>query len=635
MVKRVKGLRATRIYRSIMVDLYWSRDYNIPLFSRRSYGNVYKVRLVPPGDVRPAYSHDIDALEKAIECDLGSIVREFCPRDQVVLLNKIQGVDAADEVVVGGYSIGFRFYDIFSRRWRFRPMYYGVSYIVHNKIGPYIVVREDKLRDYMFISLCGACIVSKNLYGEWVSIETSNGKYQGVGKIVGDKIRVIKSWKSLPVPSFPNKPSTLDDIVKRNTGFLEAIEEEAIGFLKSYIGSGYRLVATISGGKDSSVALAIAVEAGVDKAIFSDTGIEHPETIETIERLVDRLGVELDIVCSDGVFWDKLGLYGPPARDYRWCTTVVKLVYLNKYFSEKGWSGVVASVTGQRRYESTQRALAGRVSRAGTGSPYSLLLSPVYNWISLYIHTYIHWRRLPLHPLYTYGFDRIGCFLCPTSRLSELSIVEKLHPELWSKWSTWLEQYRRRHGLPVEWISLGLWRWRYDYPPEIKRFLASRGYRVRELIEKQFVRRASVEPWIEYNGLYYKTIRLLDIVEASTEKIASVLRLLHLDSISVDREKIIARTRGVEAVIYRSGVIELKTTSKRRAIEILDKVTRAVYMAGKCSLCGLCSYVAPGRSVRPGPRVSHCPPKDASKILYVCPVATYLSRDSMYMARRY
>ncbi len=176
-------------------------------------------------------------------------------------------------------------------------------------------------------------------------------------------------------------------------------------------------------------------------------------------------------------------------------------------------------MTGQRKYESTQRALVGKLSRTGTDTPFNYLASPVYDWPSLAIHMYIHLEKLPLHPLYRLGFDRIGCYLCPTSRLAEFNIVKKLHPDLWSKWENWLENYRRTHRLPRVWIDKALWRWRYSYPPEIERLIREKGYNPRHVLEKPILYNANVEPSIRIGKSIVKTIRLNNVEQIALSKL--------------------------------------------------------------------------------------------------------------------
>ncbi len=304
MVKRIKGYEATRIYRGIQTRIYWCKDKGVPLLDNRMCSDYRILKLVPPGDARPAYPHDIENLRSGVQHDLGDyFTKYFSPKNNIVLLNNVQGIDVSDEVIVNGYTVGFRFYDINSNKWRFRPTYYGVSFITHNKVGSYIILDIDRLKPFSFISLSSEKIISKNIYGEWVSIATKNNEYQGIGKLLSsNKVRVLKVWKGLEAPELPGKQATLHNAVKYNKDFLLDFEKEAIFFIKNLQERSYRLVITVSGGKDSSVAASIASKAGVRKAVFNDTGIEHPETIETVNKLANILDLEMDVINSGDVF---------------------------------------------------------------------------------------------------------------------------------------------------------------------------------------------------------------------------------------------------------------------------------------------------------------------------------------------
>ncbi len=638
MVKRIKGYEATKIYRGIQAKIYWCTDKGVPALSKEICSSYRELKLVPPGDARPAYPHDVENLSEGIKYDLGEyFVKYFSPQNNIILLNKVQGIDVSDEVIVNGYTIGFRFYDIYSSKWRFRPTYYGVSFIIHNKIGPYIILDSGKLEPFGFIDLSSEKIVSKNVYGEWISIATKDNRYHGIGKLLKEtnKIRILKVWKGLETPELLGKSATLQDAIKYNKEYLLKLEEESILFIKSLLSKGYRLIITISGGKDSTAAASIASKAGVKEAVFNDTGIEHPETIETVDKLVDKLSLKVDIIDSGDAFWKNLPIYGPPARDYRWCTTVIKLVYINKYFREKNLYGIVASVTGQRKYESTQRALAGKLSRAGTGTPFNYLASPVYDWTSLAIHMYIHLEKLPLHSLYRLGFDRIGCYLCPTSRIAEFNIVKKLHPDLWSKWENWLENYRRIHRLPRIWIDKALWRWRYSYPPEIKRFLREKGYNPRHVLEKPILYNANVEPSIRVGRGIIKTIRLNNVEQIVLPKLKILAKILNINVVEEQENYLVLEKEGVRIKITSNAVIECRAPTEKKMKNILSKILKLVYLITKCTYCNLCKIVCYSNIVLPELKTIHGSPRNFSRCLNICPISANLSKDPIYLMNKY
>ncbi len=190
-----------------------------------------------------------------------------------------------------------------------------------------------------------------------------------------------------------------------------------------------------------------------------------PETIETAIKTAEKAGLQLTILRAHDRFWRALRIYGSPTRDYRWCYKVVKLSLFGKHYREK--YGRILAIVGQRRYESPQRALADRLSPSGTiGDGY--VAAPIHEWINLEVFLYSILEKIPINPLYMKGYDRIGCYLCPTSRMAELELVQKNYPEYMIKWIKYLENYAETHSLPREWVELGLWRWRFRLPGEIR-----------------------------------------------------------------------------------------------------------------------------------------------------------------------
>ncbi len=69
-------------------------------------------------------------------------------------------------------------------------------------------------------------------------------------------------------------------------------------------------------------------------------------------------------------------------------------------------------------------------------------------------------QEAEVQPALARGFDRIGCFLCPSASLAEFERLKREKPELWEKWKKALEYWRERFDLPEEWVTYGFWRWK-------------------------------------------------------------------------------------------------------------------------------------------------------------------------------
>lgn len=454
------------VLKRVAATTYWGLSSNSPLLRESSSEPSAKLRLSPPGDCRPSLGFHTKLLFKILEEYFGSAgdAWRVLPRRKIVLANKIQYPDHAEEIVIDGQVVGHLIYDISrgERRWRFRPLYALVGRMIEEEAGYFAVVDAPKLsRGYV---IKRSRLLKKNLperRDEYVALATSDMRYLGVGAVLrGERIYVLKSW-TRRLYSFGDKDPSILEAVRRNEDALREMEEEAIAFVQS-IYEKFRLpvVVSFSGGKDSLVTLKIAVEAlGPEKVavLFNNTGIEFPETVEYVYHVAESMGVKILVADAGDAFWRAVEIFGPPARDYRWCCKVAKLAPIGRLLKENFPDGVL-SLVGQRRFESASRALSPRVWR-NAWLPKVMAASPILDWTALAVWLYIYWRRLPVNKLYYMGFDRLGCWLCPAVELGELDLLERWKPGLAKKWASYLSSFASERGLPKAWVDMGLWRW--------------------------------------------------------------------------------------------------------------------------------------------------------------------------------
>jgi phosphoadenosine phosphosulfate reductase len=69
-------------------------------------------------------------------------------------------------------------------------------------------------------------------------------------------------------------------------------------------------------------------------------------------------------------------------------------------------------------------------------------------------------EHAPYNILYERHLDRIGCFMCPSSDMALIHMIEAEHPELWEGWRVQLEGWQQKAGLSPEWVREGKWRLR-------------------------------------------------------------------------------------------------------------------------------------------------------------------------------
>ncbi|MEM3341288.1 MAG: phosphoadenosine phosphosulfate reductase family protein [Thermoplasmata archaeon] len=245
--------------------------------------------------------------------------------------------------------------------------------------------------------------------------------------------------------------------------------------------SGKPVSVSFSGGKDSLAALLIALKALEKKdkpeVIFVDTGLEFPQTLSNVEEVVQRYGLTLLRAEAKNAFFENLPRFGLPARDYRWCCKVCKLGPVTTLIREK-YPGGVISIIGQRRYESESRAKKGRIF-VNPWVPNQIGVAPIHDFTSLHVWFLIFRENAPYNKLYEKGMERIGCFMCPASGMTELRIARD-HPR-------WIEFEKELHKsaavvsdravgksspaaffLRENYVRAGLWRWK-TLPQHIRR----------------------------------------------------------------------------------------------------------------------------------------------------------------------
>ncbi len=420
--------------------LYWSTSDNVPVISKKCPQS--DLRIVPTSkisDPRPATIWDLDLLRDTVNKQFGAgTYNELLPRSDVVLMGRVPYMDTAYEIIADGSILGHLFFDIYEFEWYFKPLEASIKRIGH---------RIDK-------------IYREAYRGEELGKAShEDPKFMllenGLAERIGDRYIVTRTFKERKDPL--DIRSGWSNVISMNEPCILAKESSSIRFIWRISRRG-NVIVSFSGGKDSSALLELARRSDISYYIyFSDTGLELPETIEFVNE------VGYDIKGKGNSFWRYVSKFGPPARDYRWCCKVLKLAPTRKALKSLA-PGV--TLVGQRKYESFARMKSKSIWR-NRWLPEFMTGAPLNDWSSLETWLYIGIRKVKTNPLYQKGFERLGCYLCPSSRLSDYRRVKERYPNLWGRWENFLSNYATEMGYKDCWLKYGIWRW-IDPPRRMK-----------------------------------------------------------------------------------------------------------------------------------------------------------------------
>lgn len=276
--------------------------------------------------------------------------------------------------------------------------------------------------------------------------EANNYWYHGrkVASVKGGSLYTAPELVLLEEPEPDGKPLIHVNIplmVAKNHTILEALVQDTIKkVFNIYIS--YRKKVDIfyvafSGGKDSVVALDIVQRAlphNEFKVVFGNTDMEFPTTTELVQKLSRKCsdeGIEFLEAASNMTSKESWNIFGPPARKVRWCCTVHKTAPVINMLSDKFANGKLRCVmiTGVRGDESVSRSEYDEMSM-GKKMAGQYSFHPILEWSSAEIYLYIYSQGLLLNDAYKYGFNRVGCIMCPNSSEKHEYIKRQCFPEL-------------------------------------------------------------------------------------------------------------------------------------------------------------------------------------------------------------
>ena len=638
----------------IRAPLYWCPNCNVPILDAGICSvcdqRGEELRLYPPADVRPAFENDLRFIRSVIRSQYGGSAEEVIPLNKVVLLNKTPSIDHLDDVILDGHSIGSIGYDPFRMMWLFRPRAEGARRIGGSADKRFVKVNSSARR---FVRR-DRDVFSSNIMevgpevskGDYVLIYSSSNDVLGVGKVMKDMseegsavaIRVSSHVSGTSDSEKDSKQSSSstrtgeqnwDQVIKSNEPTLIRREQKAKRFIERVVTKKNSLpqAVSFSGGKDSLSMLLLSKDIVKGPAVFIDTGLELPETIEHTREVVPKLGFDLVEEKAGDIFWRSLDVFGPPSRDYRWCCKTSKLSPVVKLTKERFPKGCLMFV-GQRRYESLTRARRPDIW-VNPWIPVNVEASPINDWTALHVWLYLMRKNVSPNPLYFEGMDRIGCWLCPACEMAEFRIVEKKHPELWSRWESFLNGWASKMGYDDRWVTHGLWRWR-KYPGNIQQLITTQKINVtpKQVIHEEEPLMLSLVGGVRPCGRAGVSVEGAFNRPSRAENIANILNSVGI--VKETKGAIRIWSKETEIYLFSDGRAVINSSDELTARNFALRLAMAITRAERCIKCGSCSSICPTDAIgidQKGPiinaeKCSHC-----GLCSKVCPVAYFGTKE--------
>lgn len=611
--------------------LHWCMACNLPVLGKscsRCNEPTLKVKHTPPGDVRPAFSRDLEKIRALVDRQFGEGCGDILlPEGNIVVLNGIPDQDRMDEVIVSGIVVGnLRFTIEHGYGFLLKPE--GAERILSNLSRAWVRVDDEAVP---FI-VKGTSVLAPGVVdadpsivpGDEVVVISESGMLLGPGtaKLPGTgmkdadyglSVRLRQKWKELELPFNYDQPGTWEDAVGSSMNSLVNHQGEAVSFVKRVVDQHPDLpvMVSLSGGKDSLVVLLLVLEAGFDPTLlFLDTGLEFPETIVNVRLTAEKYGLPLVLAEAGDAFWRNVAQFGPPSKDFRWCCKVCKLGPTARTIMETYPDGVLSFI-GQRTYESSQRAKKSRVWE-NPWVPGQVGASPIQHWTALHIWLFLFWKKAEYNPLYELGFARIGCWLCPASDQADYLEILDVHPE-GERWQAFLEAYAREKGYTDEWLRYGLWKWKKP-PGFVKDLMDRKGIRFRReqtcsegssgegrengstgvdvgRVEKKYDHiglqsgltflKGEISPSctdeLTVEGIFN---RPLDIQRAS--------RLLTISGLTCYDEDVGLVSIGSKLTLTREGSLSVSAATTKEVERILETALEIIIRSEECVGCGIC-----------------------------------------------
>lgn len=226
-------------------------------------------------------------------------------------------------------------------------------------------------------------------------------------------------------------------------------------------------IISFSGGKDSTVIADVVTKALSDPSlvhIFGNTTLEFPTTLEYAKRFREDHPYAIFQVAqnTDQVFMDMVDVIGPPARMMRWCCSMFKTGPITRVLNSMYRNQQVLTFYGIRKSESVSRSKYNRVEDSAESVKINkqTVASPIFFWLDVDIWLYILAEKIDFNAAYRYGYERVGCWLCPNNNDRDIFLASIYMPERSKEWREFLIGFAKKIEKPdpEEYIDSGAWK---------------------------------------------------------------------------------------------------------------------------------------------------------------------------------
>ena len=311
------------------------------------------------------------------------------------------------------------------------------------------------------------------------SVWACNNRYYVDGKPISMSNSIYETCDAdqIAVALQNGKPSnsynTFDQNIRlfitANQRRLDFLKDEAIQFIQR-AASKYKpeqIVASFSGGKDSTVTADLAIKALSNPSlvhIFGDTTLEFPATSEYAERYRAAHPEAIFQIArnDDQNFYEVCDDIGPPARMMRWCCSMFKTGPITRIINSLYGSEQILTFYGIRKSESVSRSKYNRIEDSADAIKIKqqTVASPIFFWKDIDIWLYILGENIDFNEAYRRGYDRVGCWCCPNNTPRAQALSRIYMPEQSKAWRDFLISFAKRIGKldPETYVDTGKWK---------------------------------------------------------------------------------------------------------------------------------------------------------------------------------